>query len=207
MPRVRCTRSDHSAARRQQHSERPVRCAIQDHAPPRIGRSERRLLALRPGDGQLHSVRGSLARRGTPLRVCVDRLWCPAVRRLQNPHCAQLPDQSSDTSMSCCRRPSRCVRRVERCRVVRSRLPADSLRLHPRRLCSAQRILISHSERQSLRLAEDLLRRCVGWCGRPACCLMTWTWRRGSDRPRMPASASSTSAMCTCCVTPGCSPR
>jgi hypothetical protein len=33
------------------------------------------LLALRPGDGQLHSVRGSLARRGTPVRVCVDRLW------------------------------------------------------------------------------------------------------------------------------------
>jgi hypothetical protein len=39
----------------------------------------------------------------------------------------------------------------------------------------------------------------------PACCSATRTRRPGWGRPRMPTSASSTSAICTCCTTPSCS--
>jgi trehalose synthase len=39
----------------------------------------------------------------------------------------------------------------------------------------------------------------------PACCSATRTRRHGWGRPHMPTSASSTSAMCTCCATPNCS--
>jgi hypothetical protein len=44
-----------------------------------------------PGDGQLHSVRRSLAPSGTPVRVCVDRLWGLTARRVRKPNCAHLP--------------------------------------------------------------------------------------------------------------------
>ena len=44
--------------------------------------------------------------------------------------------------------------------------------------------------------------------GSAACLLLDdRTRRRGWGRPRMPTSRSSTSAMCTCCATPGCSAR
>ena len=40
---------------------------------------------------------------------------------------------------------------------------------------------------------------------RPASCSAIRTRQRGSGKPRMPTSASSTSATCTCCTSPNCS--
>ena len=42
---------------------------------------------------------------------------------------------------------------------------------------------------------------------RPASCSATRTWRRAWGRPPTPTSASSMSAICTCCTTPACSAR
>jgi hypothetical protein len=51
--------------------------------------TDRRLLALRPGQGKLHSVGRSLARRGIPVRVRVDRLWCQVALAALKPDSAQ----------------------------------------------------------------------------------------------------------------------